>query len=121
MGNNVAILGASNREDRYSNMAQKKLVDDGYKVFPINPSYEEIEGLKCYKGIGEITEDIDTLLIYMNPKLVKTILHDIVAKKPGRIIFNPGTEDTEIENSLKQEGIEIIEACSLVMLNTGRF
>ena len=121
MKKNVAILGASAKTDRYSNMAQKILVDQGYNVYPVNPGYENIDGVKCYKSYSDIKDEIHSLLIYMNPSRLNEIIPEILFGKPERIIFNPGSEDDEIENLLKQNGIEIIEACSLVLLKSGRF
>jgi predicted CoA-binding protein len=119
--NNIAIIGASVKTDRYSNMAQQLLVEKGYDVYPVNPNYDEIDSIKCYANLTDINEQIDTLLIYMNPSMLKYIIPQIILKKPRRIIFNPGSENEEIENQLKNEGIEIVEACSLVLLKSNRF
>jgi uncharacterized protein len=121
MNKNVAILGASINEERYSNKVQKFLIEKGFNVFPINPNYKEIGKLQCYSKLLDIKEQIGTLTVYMNPIQLKNIVPEIITKKPDRIIFNPGTENEEIENILKNEGIEIIEACTLVLLKTNSF
>ncbi len=121
MNKNVAILGASPKEDRYANMCQKLLVEKGFEVFPINPVYEQIDGKKCYKSLIDITEDIDTITVYMNADRFNKIYEEVITKKPLRIIFNPGTESDEIKNKLLLEKIEVVEACTLVMLKTGQF
>jgi hypothetical protein len=41
--------------------------------------------------------------------------------KPARVIFNPGTENQEFAQQLEAQGIETIEACTLVMLRTGQY
>jgi hypothetical protein len=45
----------------------------------------------------------------------------ILKTKPKRIIFNPGTENPDLYKKAQKEGIECIEACTLVMLNTGQY
>jgi uncharacterized protein len=45
----------------------------------------------------------------------------ILSLKPKRVIFNPGTENSELENLLKQSNIEPIIACTLVMLSVGNY
>jgi hypothetical protein len=41
--------------------------------------------------------------------------------KPGRVIFNPGTENPELMEMLDAAGIPYLEACTLVMLRAGQF
>ena len=121
MNKNIAILGASPKEERYANMCQKLLIEMGYNVYPINPVYETIDEVKCRKSLSEIEEDINTITVYMNPERFHKIYNEVLIKKPKRIIFNPGTESDEIKNKLAKEGIEVVEACTLVMLKTGQF
>jgi uncharacterized protein len=121
MNKNIAILGASPKPERYSNMAQKLFVEKGYKVFPINPNYQSIDDISCVKNILEIKDKIDTLTVYMNPRLVEKIYDNIITKKPARIIFNPGTESVLLKQKFEKVGIEVIEACTLVLLKTGQF
>jgi len=121
MNKNVAILGASPKEDRYANMAQRLLNEHGYSVFPINPVYEKIDNDECFKSILDIEKEIDTITVYMNPMRFEKVMDEIIAKKPRRVIFNPGTESDEIKIKLTENGIEVLEACTLVMLKTGQF
>ncbi len=121
MNKNIAILGASPKPERYSNMAQKLFVEKGYKVFPINPNYESIDSILCVRNILEINDKIDTLTIYMNPSLVEKKYDEIIAKNPARIIFNPGTESVLLKEKFEKAGIKVIEACTLVLLKTGQF
>jgi predicted CoA-binding protein len=64
---------------------------------------------------------VHTITLYINPELQKTYYQDIIALKPKRVVFNPGTENPEFEVLLKENEIESIEACTLVMLSTGQF
>ena len=59
--------------------------------------------------------------MYVGAK-ISTGLHDAILKlNPERVIFNPGTENPELESALKNNGIEIIHACTLVLLKTEQF
>lgn len=121
----VVVLGASDKADRYSNQAVNLLHEKGYEVIPVNPKLKEISGIKVYNSLQEVQEkfagDIDTLSLYVNPELSNQAESEILALKPRRIIFNPGTENSELENKVSKEGIEAKEACTLVMLRTGQF
>ncbi len=117
----VAILGASNKPDRYAYKAFKMLIEKGYETLPINPIINSIDGIQVYKSISDIKDPIHTLTIYMNPQKWSQYLDDIVKMMPMRVICNPGTESTELEEKLRSSGIDCIEACTLVLLRTNRF
>lgn len=67
------------------------------------------------------TDEVDTVTLYLNPDHQKPYYDYIVSLKPRRIIFNPGTENEELERIAAQKGINILEACTLVMLSTGQY
>mgnify|MGYP001351148002 CR=1 FL=1 len=117
----VAILGASAKPDRYSYKALKELSEAGHDIFPVNPALEEIEGVKVYSSLRDITDRIDMVTIYMSPERSSMIAEDIVLKNPLRVIFNPGAENKELSEKLIASGVKVLEACTLVMLRTGTF
>lgn len=118
---NVAVLGASTNPERYSNKAVRLLREHGHQVIPVNPAQDVIEGLPVMHTLGDIQETIDTLTLYMAPKHLAALADSIVALKPGRVIFNPGTEDPALQTRLDAAGIRWEEACTLVLLRTGQF
>ncbi len=118
----TAVLGASPKAERYSNMAIKRLKAHGHGVVPVNPAYGEIEGLQVAKRLDEIEPgSIDTVTVYISPPRSTPLKSEILRIRPRRVIFNPGTENPELEESLSEAGIEVVEGCTLVMLSTGSF
>jgi predicted CoA-binding protein len=114
------VLGASENPERYSHLAVQKLTAHQQPVIAL--------GIK--KGtIGNVPieterkqwEDIDTITLYLNPTVQKDYYQYILSLHPKRIIFNPGTENDELYDLAKQNGIEAKEACTLVMLSTGQY
>jgi hypothetical protein len=57
----------------------------------------------------------------MNPTRQSEIITTLLALNPKRIIFNPGTENEPFMQAAKDQGIDALEACTLVMLSTGQF
>jgi len=118
---NVAILGASSKADRLSNLAQQRLVAAGHRVFPITPMYAEILGVKTYPDLTSIDEPIHTLTIYLAPDKLSPLMPQILNMKPQRVIFNPGSEDDGCIAQLASAGIAVQTACTLVMLSAASF
>ncbi|MBL8025986.1 MAG: CoA-binding protein [Fibrobacteres bacterium] len=117
----VAILGASNKIDRYAYKAQVSLTQAGHKVIPVNPALQEIEGVKCTQKLSDITESVDTVTVYVRAEISSPMKEAFLQLKPKRVIFNPGTENPELAKALQDNGIQPIEACTLVMLRTNQF
>ena len=118
---NVAVIGASDKPDRYSYQAVMLLKEKGHGVYPVHQRIKEIEGIKVYPSINDIKEEMDTVSMYVSADVSSKIAGYILAKKPRRIIFNPGAENVELEKQARDRGIKPINACTLVMLKTGKF
>ncbi len=118
---NVAILGASNKPERYSHKAVVLLAEKGHAVFPIHPALERIGDHPVFKNLAGVSAPLDTVTMYVSPALSTDLADEILTVKPRRVIFNPGTENPELEKRLAAGGIETVRACTLVMLRTGQF
>lgn len=120
MKNVTLVLGASLNPNRYSNIAIKRLRDKDLPVVAV--------GLKKGKVLDvvilddkEPLENIDTITLYLNPKRQEEFYDYIISLQPRRVIFNPGTENTELEAILKEKGIKSEIACTLVLLSTNQY
>lgn len=121
LNKNIVVLGASENPQRYSNRAQKLLTEHGYHVFPVARVAGEILGVEAVSDLSDVQVPIDTVTIYLRPKILETLIDKIIAAKPRRVIFNPGSESAELAAQLKSENIVVTEACTLVLLSTGQF
>lgn len=115
------ILGASEKTTRYSYKATKRLLDLGEDVILIGGREGEVLGVKIQTN-NVVQRDIHTVTVYLSShrqeEYIDFIL-DIV--KPKRIIFNPGAENLTFASRAIEEGIEVLHACTLVMLATGQY
>lgn len=117
----AAVLGASPKEDRYSFQAVRMLKEHGFKPIPVHPAGHSVDGIEGLKSLDEITESIDTLSVYVNAGVSSAEIDKILRLKPRRVIFNPGAENPDLAEHLRKAGIEVVEACTLVMLRTQQY
>ncbi len=117
----VVVLGASAKTQRYSNKAIKLLLQYHHKVIPVHPKLTQIEDLAVVSCLSDINTTVDTLTLYISAKWSHDLIDDIVALKPGRVIFNPGTESDALESKLAEEGIDYVHDCTLIMLQANQF
>ena len=117
----VVVLGASPKPGRYAYRAMQMLREHGHRVIPVNPAFPEILGEKCYRDIVDVPEPIDTVTMYLGKARSDPLIDDILATKPRRIIMNPGAENDTLAEKARQQGVEVVEDCTLVMLGGGEF
>jgi len=117
----VAVLGASPKPDRYAYRAMEMLRQYGHHPIPVNPAFSEVLGETCYRSLADIAEPIETVTMYLGKQRSDPLIAEIVAAKPRRIIMNPGAENDALASKARDAGIEVVEDCTLVMLQTGSY
>jgi uncharacterized protein len=120
MSKKTLVLGASSKPGRFSLLAIKSLVKHNVEVVAVGPRPDEVEGVTIV-NYPVFPTDIHTVTLYLNPFRQKQYIDYIIQLKPKRIIFNPGTENPELLKLARENGIEVIFDCTLVMLNAGRY
>lgn len=120
MNKKTLVMGASTDPGRYAYKAIKMLQRYGHPVVAIGKKEDDLEGTKIEKNHVAF-EDVDTVTLYLNPMNQKQYYDYIIALKPERVIFNPGTENPELYALLRENGIDIEVACTLVMLSTNQY
>ncbi len=114
------VLGASLKPERYSHHAIKMLTERGFPVYAVGLREGVVHGVPIQLPFP-VLEEVDTVTMYVGPKN-QPFYYDFIAKlNPHRVIFNPGTENPEFEDILNCNGVEIVKACTLVMIVNGEF
>ncbi|MFN5026079.1 MAG: CoA-binding protein [Bacteroidota bacterium] len=119
MKQTTLVMGASPNAARYSYMATQLLRKYHYPVIAFGLKSGKIDDTEITPLLPET--DIDTVTLYLGPQNQIPYVDYLLKLKPARVIFNPGTENPELQALLREQGIEVVEACTLVMLQTGQF
>ena len=114
------VLGASGNPQRYSYLAVRQLRRAGHPVAAIGRKAATVGDVEIATDKRDLT-DIDTITLYLNRDNQKQYYDYILSLHPRRIIFNPGAENAELEALATANGIQPVEACTLVMLSTGQY
>ncbi len=120
MGKKTVVIGASTNPDRYAFMAVKKLEAYKHPVEAVGQREGDIGDIKIKTGQPPI-EEVDTVTLYVGPANQPPLYDYIIGLHPKRIIFNPGTENQELEKMARENNIDTLHACTLVMLSTGQY
>lgn len=116
----TVVLGASDNPSRYSYLAVEKLRRYGHPVVAIGKKEGVVGDTKVIREKPE-EAGVDTVTLYLNPQNQQQYYDYILSLHPKRIIFNPGTENGELYDLASRNGIQPVEACTLVLLGTGQY
>jgi uncharacterized protein len=114
------VLGASPNLERYSWKAVVSLKKHGHEVVAVGNKSGEIENIPIQIGMPA-AENVATISLYLNAERQVEFYEYIFSLNPERVIFNPGTENTELIQLCREKNIEPIIGCTLVMLSIGTF
>jgi len=122
MSKKTVVFGASPRSSRFSYKAVNMLKDCGHEVVPLGISDGTAGGLQILSLLPKPEiEDVHTVTMYINPSHQKDWYDYIFSLSPERIIFNPGTENSELAELAKEKGVEVVYGCTLIMLGSDSF
>jgi predicted CoA-binding protein len=118
----TVVVGATPNQSRYANLAASMLAEYNHETVLLGIKKGEIDGnpILNIRDRPAIT-DVDTVTLYIGPQRQPEWYDYLLGLKPKRIIFNPGTENEEFEALAKKQGIEPLEACTLVLLRSRQF
>jgi len=116
----TVVVGASPNPMRYSNRAVEMLKSADHPVEAVGLREGQISGVQITKELKPF-ENVDTVSLYVGPRNQDYWKDYIKSLTPKRVIFNPGTENDDFQEELTKEGIEVEEACTLVLLQMGSY
>jgi len=114
------IIGASSNRERFSYLAAELLLAHGHEIELLGKRPEIVFG-KTIDTEKKPFLSIDTVTMYLSEKYQPEYYEYVISLKPTRVIFNPGTENPEFEELLKENNIQVVENCTLIMLRTGQY
>ncbi len=108
----IAVVGSSPSPEKDSYMITKYLINKGYKVYPVNPNYQEILGVKCYSNLSEIPEQIDIVNIFRRPEFVLPVIEEAIQTEAAVVWFQFGVGSAEaIKYALENELTVVNDRC----------
>lgn len=105
---NWAVVGVTEKKDRYGYKIWRILEKFNYKVYGVNPNYNEIEGEKIYHKLGDIGEKIDVVDMVVPARVSINILDEIKDLGIEYIWFQPGSFNDEVIKKANDLGLKIL-------------
>ena len=114
MNKTIVIVGASADRRKYGNKAVRAFSQGGWTVYPVNPSVQEVEGVRTYASIADVPGPVDRISMYVPPNVGRRMLEAIAEQSPQEFFLNPGSDDPELIREAEALGLRPMIACSIV-------
>lgn len=113
----IAVVGASNDRSKYGNIVLRKLMDNDYTVYPVNPNASRIEGEICYQSLCDLPDAADGAVLIVPPKVTEEVVKEANAVGLKYIWMQPGAESRAAVKYCSDHEINCISRdCILVQM-----
>jgi predicted CoA-binding protein len=110
----VAVVGASNDRRKYGNKALRAFRNQGYRVVPINPHEQQVEGEPAFATVLDYPDPIDAATVYVPPGTGVKIMDQLAEKGIAKVWLNPGADAPEVVKRARALGLNAVRDCSIV-------
>ena len=104
----IAVVGLSPKPERASHDVARYLLDQGYKIIPVNPVQEQILGLKCYPNLSAIPEPVDLVNVFRRPEHCAAIAEEAVAFGAKALWLQLGIANDEAARLASDGGLLVV-------------
>jgi predicted CoA-binding protein len=104
----IAVVGLSAHWYRPSHFAAKYMQDKGYRVIPVNPSYTEVLGQRCFPDLASIGEPVDIVDCFRKPQDIVPIARDAVAIRAKVLWMQIGIRNEEAARIALDAGLDVV-------------
>jgi predicted CoA-binding protein len=116
----IAVVGLSAQWHRPSYFAAKYLQEHGYRIIPVNPTYDMILGEKSYKSVRDIAEKVDVVDCFRKSEEIPRLADDAIAIGAKVLWMQLGVENAEARRKAEAAGLEVVEN-HCMKIEHGRF
>lgn len=111
-----AVIGANQNPRKFGNKIYRKLKNNNYKVFAVNPFYQTVDDDPCYASLTDLPEKPAVLDMVVSPAKGIPFIKEAAALGIQYIWLQPGTYDDSVMSLIDELGLTAVQACVLVAI-----
>lgn len=111
----LALVGVSRGGKKFGNIAFKTLKEKGYRLFPVHPHVESIEGEPCYPDLQSLPEPVEGVLVVVPPAQTERVVREAAAAGIRRVWLQQGAESADAIRFCEENGLEVIHGECILM------
>jgi len=104
----IAVVGMSKDPMKPGHYVPKFLIKHGYKIIPVNPTVDEVLGLKSYPSLMDVPEDIEVVDVFRRPENTPEVAEEAVKKKAKVLWLQEGIYNPQAVEIAKSGGLTVV-------------
>ncbi len=114
-GTTIALVGATDNESKYGHTIFLDLKRKGYRVYPVNPRRDTVQGEKAYSKLADIPEPPTIVNFVIPPRFTLHVLKQCLELGLMNVFIQPGAESPEVMEFIQENGFNYLaNACIMV-------
>ena len=113
--NVIAVVGATVNKEKFGYKVFMALRKMGFKVYPVNPKYSEIEGTPCYPSIGDLPEKPDVVITVVPPRVTEEVVRKCAELGIDKVWMQPGSESEKAIEFCEEKGIKVVHGTCFIV------
>ena len=117
--NTIGFLGATIQKDKWGYKKYKEIKDAGFRVYPINPKYDNVDGDKCYPNLKSLIDFLhekpDFVITIVPPKVTEKVVEQCKTFEIDKIWMQPGSDSEKAIKFCKENGIIVVHGICIVV------
>jgi uncharacterized protein len=111
----IALVGMSRSGRGFGNYARTALAKQGYRVYPVHPSADAIEGHRCYRRFDDLPERIDAVLVVVPPEEAVIVVREAAAAGIHHVWLQQGAESPQVLEACREAGVDAVAGECILM------
>jgi len=111
----LAVVGVSRKKMKFGNLAFRELKRKGYKLFPVHPHAEQLEGERCSASLAALPEPVDGLLVIVPPAQAEQVVREAAAAGIRRVWLQQGAGSPAAIRFCEDNGISVVHGECILM------
>lgn len=114
-GKTLALVGISPTGKGFGNSAYKELKGRGYRVLPVHPSAESVQGDRCWHSVAELPEKVERLLVMVSPAQVEPVVREAVSAGVRQVWLQQGADSPSAVEFCRANGVQVVHGHCILM------
>jgi len=111
----LAIVGVSRSGKKFGNAASRELRKKGYRVLPVHPEADSIDGERCYPSLGALPEQVGGVLVVVPPQQTEQVVRQAVDAGIRRVWMQQGAESKAAIDFCRERGVSVVHGECILM------
>ncbi len=105
----IAVVGLTSNTEKPANWVTEYMMQQGYRIIPVNPDETEVFGLTCYPDLKSVPEPVEFVDVFRRPQFCADVARDAVAAGAKALWLQQGIRSAEARQIAEEAGLTYVE------------